>query len=214
MLEPFGPNIGSSEGELWRVHSRIATPSFDESTLALVRNETQKQAAHLRKDWLCKGTTAFEKEIYTLTMKIMRTVSFDFDAHSNINDSRNLHKTQSSGHKLSLLEALIGVVMHLPHILLMPKLLLRYSPWNAAYTAYSELDSYMDELLLQASQELERSSETPRRKGNLLHAILRHSQQNGRQEGGESPGKLSLTNQEIKGNLFIFLLAGKYLYYP
>ncbi|KAI0543521.1 cytochrome P450 [Xylaria curta] len=206
MLEPFGPNIGSSEGDLWKSHSRIATPSFNESTLLSVWNESQQQAHRLKMIWSRNNNTVFEKEIYKSTMETMGAVSFGFQGHSANPETNGLEKT--SGHKISLLGALNGVVMHLPHILLVPKLILRYSPWKAAYTAYKEMDKYMDDLLSQANRDIDHGIELPRGKGSLLEALLRHSRQSTELSSEKLSVRLSLADQEIKGNLFIFLLAG------
>ncbi|TGJ85111.1 hypothetical protein E0Z10_g3634 [Xylaria hypoxylon] len=203
MLEPFGPNIGSTDGDLWKIHSRIASPSFDEYTQKLVWTETQRHTSMLISLWSGNNNFKFEKGVYTLTMDVMGSVSFGQQA-----DQNNEKKTRlPQGHKLSLLGALRGVIMHLPHILLVPKALLRYS-WKDVYTAYIELDQYMDELLVQGMNELSKSLSGTRSKENLLKAILRSSKEN-EEKGSRAIGtKVSLTNEEIKGNLFIFLLAG------
>ncbi|KAI0506891.1 cytochrome P450 [Xylaria bambusicola] len=203
MLEPFGPNIGSTDGDMWKVHSRVASPSFDEYTQKLVWAETQRHTSMLVAIWSANNDFAFEKSVYSLTMDVMGTVSFGQQAAQNDNKEERLPKV----HRLSLLGALRGVIMHLPHILLVPKAVLRFT-WNKAYTAYSELDQYMDELLLQGSRDLSECSAGMRSKQNLLKAILRSSKENEKREPGTVGAKVSLTNQEIKGNLFIFLLAG------
>ncbi|KAI8623345.1 cytochrome P450 [Xylariaceae sp. FL1651] len=203
MLELFGPNIGSADGDLWKVHSRIASPSFDEFTQKLVWTETQRQANHLRSLWSTGRNFKFEEGVYTLTLEVMGTVGFGQQDDNN-EDAKPLAKD----HKLLLLEALRGVIMHLPHILLIPKRLLRYSPWEAAYTAYMEMDQYMNELLLQGKHDINSNMGHMRAREDLLKAILRSSQENSEQQFPPLAGKISLTNEEIKGNLFIFLLAG------
>ena len=209
MLEPFGPNIGSTEGELWKIHSRIASPSFDEYTQKLVWTETRHHTSKLRSLWSANSNFTFEKGVYTLTMDVMGTVSFGRQAEQLDDKGKRLPE----GHQLSLLGALRGVIMHLPHMLLVPKWLLRHT-WQKAYTAYIELDQYMDELLLQGPKDLSTGSYSTRSKQNLLKAILRSSKENEARKPGAMGAKVSLTNQEIKGNLFIFLLAGKYLTIP
>ncbi|KAI0810292.1 cytochrome P450 [Xylaria sp. FL0064] len=202
MLEPFGPNIGSTEGDLWKVHSRIASLSFDEYTQKLVWTETQRHASMLVSSWSSKRDFAFEKGVYTLTMDVMGAVSFGQQAEQNNGKERCLPE----GHTLPLLDALRGVIMHLPHILLIPKVLLRYG-WRKIYTAYEELEQYMDELLLQESRDLGNGFARTRSKENLLKAILRSRKENEKVSSAVG-AKVSLTNEEIKGNLFIFLLAG------
>ncbi|KAI3338270.1 cytochrome P450 [Ustulina deusta] len=203
MLEPFGPNIGSTEGDLWKIHSRIASPSFDEYTQKLVWTETQRHTSLLMSSWSASRGFAFEKGVYTLTMDVMGAVSFGQQSEENNCEEELLPK----GHKLPLLGALRGVIMHLPHILLVPKTLLRYS-WLGVYTAYVELEQYMDELLVQGTKDLSKGSVGSRSKENLLKAILRSSKENEEKLSGAMGAKVSLTNEEIKGNLFIFLLAG------
>ncbi|KAK5631625.1 hypothetical protein RRF57_007339 [Xylaria bambusicola] len=203
MLEPFGPNIGSTDGDLWKVHSRVASPSFDDYTQKLVWTETRRHTSMLVSQWSASHEFAFEKGVYSLTMDVMGTVSFGQQAAQNNDKGGHLPK----GHRLSLLGALRGVIMHLPHILLVPKAVLRCT-WRKVYTAYTELDQYMDELLLQGSTDLGEGSDGIRSKQNLLKAILRSSKENEKRNPGVIGAKVSLTNQEIKGNLFIFLLAG------
>ncbi|KAI0454858.1 cytochrome P450 [Xylaria acuta] len=204
MLEPFGPNIGSTDGDLWKIHSRIASPSFDEYTQKLVWTETQRHTSNLISSWSENKTFRFEHGIYALTMDVMGTVSFGEQANQNNSDE----KVPPKGHKLSLLEALRGVVMNLPQILLLPKIILRYSPWKSVYTAYAELDQYMNELLAQGMIDLGKGMDHTRSQQNLLKAILRSRQENKENEPRAGGRKVSLTNQELKGNLFIFLLAG------
>ncbi|KAI1421891.1 cytochrome P450 [Xylaria sp. FL1777] len=202
MLEPFGPNIGSTEGDLWKIHSRIASPSFDEYTQKLVWTETQRHTSKLISLWSANRDFAFEKGVYALTMDVMGGVSFGQQAKHNGEE-----EVLPEGHKLPLLGALRGVIMHLPHILLVPKTLLRYS-WRNVYTAYTELERYMDELLVQGTRDLSKGSAGTRNKENLLKAILRSSKENEEKVSPVRGAKVSLTNEEIKGNLFIFLLAG------
>ncbi|KAI1309757.1 cytochrome P450 [Xylaria venustula] len=203
MLEPFGPNIGSTEGDLWKIHSRIASPSFDEYTQKLVWTETQRHTSILVSSWSADSACSFEKGVYSLTMDVMGTVSFGQQAELK----NNATKRPAKGHTLPLLGALRGVIMHLPHILLVPKTMLRYS-WQNVYTAYTELDQYMDELLVQGTKDLSKGFSGARSKENLLKAILRSSKENEEKASAPKGTKVSLTNEEIKGNLFIFLLAG------
>ncbi|KAI0474771.1 cytochrome P450 [Xylaria cf. heliscus] len=204
MLEPFGPNIGSTDGDLWKIHSRIASPSFNEYTQMLVWTEAQRHTSNLISMWSEHKAFGFENGVYSLTMDVMATVSFGQQA----DQTKNNEKLPQRGHQISLLEALRGVVMNLPQILLLPKIILRYSPWKSVYTAFIELDQYINELLAQGMDDLGKGMDGTRSQHNLLKAILRSREEN----EGKGPqirgGKTNLTNQELKGNLFIFLLAG------
>jgi hypothetical protein len=205
MLEPYGPNIASTEGDLWKFHSRIASPTFDEYTQKLVWEESTRRTEGLVSLWSKDKDYGWEKGMYSLTMEVMVTVSFGQQPDWNADEAE---KPRSRPHELSFLGALRGVVMHLPQILIIPKALLRRSPWKFAHTSYFELDRHMNELLVQGTKNLDMGLENSRTNENLLKAILRSNRENEEKSPRNLTGKAGLTNQEIKGNLFIFLLAG------
>jgi cytochrome P450 len=207
MLEPFGPNVVSTDGDLWRFHLRITLPPFGEAVQQLVWDETERQTGMMAASWAkSSGAGSLKHNIYTLTVNTMSLAGFGRQADW-VEDS----KAVPQGHSLSLVAAIFGVVMHLPHILLMPKWLLRNSPWKIAHTAYVEFEQYMNELLAEAKAGLQRGvkTESGAARENLLTAVLRSSEEGAKQAVAGPGGRTSLTDEEIKGNVFIFLLAGK-----
>ena len=161
------------------------------------------------------GQSSVKTNIYTLIVNTMSLVGFGKAA-----DWTDAENAVPPGHELSLVGSIWGIVMHLPHILLLPKWALARSPWQAAYRAYVEFDQYMNELLASERKKLQRGgAETG--KDNLVTAVLRSSianhtatrdsleKKNGGSVSGSS-GRTSLTDEEIKGNVLIFLLAGDF----
>jgi cytochrome P450 len=194
MLEPFGPSVVSVDGERWKFHLGITLPPFmQDNVLGMVWDETCRQVNVMATTWVRAGAEASLKQnIYSLTMNTMSLVGF-----GKQNDWTD---GNPEGHALSLVDAIYGVVIHLPHILLLPKWVLKQAV-PKAYLGYVELESYMAELLGQEKTRLQNSSEDKEAaRETLLTAVLRSNKR--KPEGG------TLTDTEIKGNIFMFLLAG------
>ncbi|KAK1772873.1 cytochrome P450 [Phialemonium atrogriseum] len=217
MLEPFGPNVVSVDGNLWRFHLGITLPPLAaDGVHRTVWEETRRQvdmmAAARSRSGAASTDASVKTNIYTLTVNTMSLAAF-----GKASDWVDSQDAVSPGHEMSVVGAIRGVVMHLPHILLLPKWALRRSPWQAAYRAYVEFERYMDELLASERVRLQTDARESSRE-NLLTAVLRAnmansstSQEPTREKGGSiyNPiGRTSLTDEEIKGNVFIFLLAG------
>lgn len=117
-------------------------------------------------------------------------------------------KSVPVGHNMTLVDSVYTVVAYLPHILLLPKWLLKRSPWKRAYQSYVEFDRYLQEFLaIERSRLVEDSNYQGNMMGNLLTAVLK-SNSNHEKAVGLTGEKTALTDNEILGNIFIFLLAG------
>lgn len=214
MLEPFGQNVVSTDGNLWRFHLSITLPPLAaDGVHRTVWDESRRQVGMMTRAW---NAANVKTSIYTLTVNTMCLAGFgrkvaDWAAEGEC--------AVPPGHTLSLVGSILGVVMHLPHILLLPKWALARSPWRAAYRAYVEFEQYMDELLASEKRRLEKGKAVGDRE-NLLTAVLESNMAgssstapfHGEGRGSsiaELVGRTSLTDEEIKGNVFIFLLAGK-----
>ncbi|KAL9082687.1 MAG: hypothetical protein Q9165_008819 [Trypethelium subeluteriae] len=197
MLEPFGANVVSVDGDRWRAHLGITLPPFTaNNVLDLVWDETQRQVDIMAAVWSRSDAgSRLKHNIYSLTMNIMSHVGFGKQSEWN-----NGLDAVPHGHTLSLVDSIYAVIMHLPHILLLPKWVLKQVA-PKAYTGYVELDHYMIEFLGQEKSRLHDGSTAKEgSRETLLTAVLRSNTKN--PEGG------TLTDVEVKGNLFIFLLAG------
>ncbi|KAI0532406.1 cytochrome P450 [Xylaria digitata] len=200
MLEPFGPSVVSVDGDRWRFHLSITLPPFmADNVLGLLWEETRRQVDVMAAKWSGGGVEASLKtNIYSLTMNTMSLVGFGQQT-----DWAEGPDAVPKGHALSLVGAIYGVVMHLPHILLLPKWVLKQVA-TETHLAYVELERYMSELLGQEKARLQKglsngdSGEAARE--TLLTAVLRSNKRN--------PGGGTLTDTEVKGNVFMFLLAG------
>ena len=205
MLEPFGPNVATAEGDLWRFHNRRTAPPFGEANNSLVWTETIRQTRFLIKEWAQSGPKDLTTDIYHMTLNIIAGAGFgeklDWDDHIVV-----------EGHDLSFLQAMSGVVNYMVHILLLPKWLLRISPWRIAASAHMEFERYVRNLITVEKERIrDYGSFQGRSKGNLLTAILQASDDEAKSEGHLARGekKTYFSDDEVLGNAFIFLLAGK-----
>lgn len=142
-------------------------------------------------------------DIYRLGVNVMASAGFGRQI-----DWTDDGKAVPEGHKISLFDSILGIVLYLPYILLLPKWLLGRSPWKIAHTAYTEFDQYMREFMAEEKGKISSGSAYEgKTKGNLLFALLATSvaeQKNSKQRGQRS----SFTNEEVLGNIFIFFMAG------
>ncbi|KAI0547230.1 cytochrome P450 [Xylaria curta] len=221
LLELFGPNVVSSEGDLWRKHIRVTLPPFSEEGVQnLVWSETMRQTSSLATSWLerkgeLRGATSthVKADIYSLTLNVMSLAGFG--QQSEWKSAKGV--TLAPGHTLSLVESLLGVIQYLPQLLLLPLWLLRLlSPWQAAYISYVNFDRYMDTFIAREKSKVKPNIELTGQskyanmaRNNLLTAVLR-SNNSGNMEMAPATYKneVNLTDREIKGNVFVFFFAG------
>ncbi|KAF2764141.1 cytochrome P450 [Teratosphaeria nubilosa] len=204
MIEPFGSNVVSSEGELWRLHYRITAPPFADAVNELVWTETKRQAAPLRTAWASHGVNTLKSDVYTIGVNVMASAGFGRPREWIA------EQTPVDGHELSLLNSIYGVVTFLPLILLLPKILLKFF-CKAAYVAYSEFEQYMREFIAEEKSQLSKQTghgNKPISGCNLLRTMLAT---NAREQGVQTDDKqarMHLTENEVLGNIFMFFMAG------
>lgn len=204
MLEPFGPNVVSTDGELWRSHIRITLPSFGEQVQNVVWEETIRQSDMLCQSWSKLGKIEIKKSIYQLTMNTMSLASFGWRVDWALGSD-----CIPPGHQMSLVDAATKVISQLLLVLLLPRFLLSILPNKTTYVACSEFEKYMDELLARENLALTKGSSMDPRRETLLTALLRSRRDYVEENESHTGCTVSLADQEIKGNIFIFLLAGK-----
>ena len=190
------------------MHIRITLPPFaGDAANQLVWSETRRQTSFLMDSWSQKkGSAALKSEIYLLGVNVMSCAGFgqQFDWTDD-------KKAIPPGHSLTLIDAIFRVIMFLPHILLLPKWLLRRSPWKDGYQAFVEFEGYTREFIQAEKSRIAVNSEYENKmKGNLLTALLKTNA--GEAKGSSAvPGvnRTTLTDEEVTGNMFMFLMAGQ-----
>jgi len=123
-------------------------------------------------------------------------------------------ETIPSGYTMSFLKAIQETVDHMVAILLLPKWLMRLTHLREAALAHGQFDKYLRRIIREDKQEFSENKnyEAKAARGNLLTSVLRASAMEGaagRKAGDDEEGKKrAFTEDEVMGNVSIFLMAG------
>lgn len=205
MLEPFGPNVVTAEGSLWKFHIRHTLPPFGDAVNKLVWREAIRQTEFLSSSWAAQGSGDLKKDVYLLGLNVIACAGFGRQLDWS-DDSKKIPE----GHKMILIESILGVVLNLPQILLLPKWALKHSPWKLAYDAYVDFEKYMREFIQVEKEKLANNSEYEgNMRGNLLTSVLKTNTTTEERSLDSKLDRSVLNDDEVLGNIFMFLMAGK-----
>ncbi|KAH8667580.1 cytochrome P450 [Tricladium varicosporioides] len=201
IIELFGKNVDTVNGEDWQRHRKITAPPFNERNSALVWKESISQSEGMLKSWMTAGeagTVKTSDDTMTLALHVITGAGFGrfFPFHGGVTALTN-------GHTMSFKDSL-SIVLHqflavlftnaIPFSKFLPK---RFSTIRIAVI---EFKRYLLEFVKEERSAIHGDSE----KDNLMSAMLRASD---RRES-KGAGKDTLTDDEIFGNLFVFTFAG------
>ncbi|KAF9263883.1 cytochrome P450 [Marasmius fiardii PR-910] len=191
----FGSNIIASEGEIWKKYRKIASPAFNDRNNKLVWDETVKIMIGLFDSLWLNQEAATVDDCIELTLPIAlfvigvagfgRSISWQDDV------------IIPAGHKLTFKEALSEVSEGVIAKMVLPRWLMGITEKTRKIKlAYEELDKYMLEMI-----NARRTSEKKEERYDLFSSLL---------DANDSPdyGQDPLTERELIGNIFVFLLAG------
>lgn len=221
-IDLFGKNVVSTEGAYWRHHRKITSPPFTEKNNHLVWLESLHQAERMMTEWMGndKGDSGPLKDVAAQAMRLsLHVIS---RAGFGVRLQWPHEETDSlvpEGHTLSYKVALERLLLNIVVVMLTPKFILRNSPLKlhtTANEAYVEWGKYMRELYENKRKEVQ-IGET--REGmDLMGALVKgagitaeslDAQENRDPEkAAASMNKQLLTDEEILGNAFVFILAG------
>ena len=176
----------------------------------LVWEETLKQTKRLAKAWSHGHPRELSMDVNALTLAVISRAGFgkEIDWMSNSEQERDLPK----GHKMSFLKAISDTTSYMVAILVIPGWLLNLTPLRKAHAAHKELDKYLRELIREEGTRIKASAdhESSAARGNLLTAVMRASFNEAKlnNQFSKMERKEAFTEDEVMGNLFIYLLAG------
>ena len=219
MLRIYGSNVVVTEGNEWRNQRKITSPQFNEANNRLVWQETLHQAQSMVDSWFERDAER-SKTIRTLTDDAMRIslhiiskagfgVHLDWPGAKGSDDGEK--SELKDGHTMTYTAALGELLEHIIPVIVTPKWLLKRLPTKTAkiaYESFHEWDRYMWEMFNEKKSRILAGTST--KSMDLMTAMLRAAGVSG--EGDEAKrGKQpqqALTDQEIIGNAFVFILAG------
>ncbi|RPD56051.1 cytochrome P450, partial [Lentinus tigrinus ALCF2SS1-6] len=196
ILTTFGSNILVTEGDIWKRQRKIAAPAFSEKNNRLVWDE----AVHIIEDvfqnvWGDKGEIEVS-HIMDLTVPITLLVIGVAGFGRRI--SWNEDAIAPPGHSMTFKEALQEVSHRLFLKVIFPSWMLRWGPSKFRYFArsYVELEKYLAEMV-----HARRTAEVKEERNDLFSNLLDANEL-------EHDSAAKLSDEELIGNVFLFLVAG------
>lgn len=210
LLEPYGPNVATAEGKTYQFHVRITAAPFSDASGAndLVWSETLKQTRLLLASWAQSSSRELQLDVNGLTLAVISLAGFGKPVQWTSN-SEDQTKNIPKGYKLSFLKAINDTTAYMIAILLLPGWLMTMTPLAKAALAHSQLDKYMREMIRNEKKNISENKdhESSTARGNLLTSLMRASANEATSSKGNGK-KVAFTEDEVMGNLFIYLLAG------
>ncbi|KAI0052106.1 cytochrome P450 [Auriscalpium vulgare] len=193
VLTMFGGNIVASEGAEWKKYRKISAPAFSEKNNKLVWDETVLIMEDLFKNiWHDDTITVDHALDITLPIALFVIGVAGFGRRVSWQDDVAIPE----GHQLTFKEALHEVSTHIALKAFLPDWAFGLKKsWKKAGLAFDELNTYMLEMV-----RARRTAEKKEERYDLFSSLMDASEG----ENGES----ILTDRELTGNIFIFLLAG------
>ena len=216
LLEICGPNVVTTEGKTYRFHVRIVTPPFADGSGAndLVWNETKLQTRRLMSSWDNQSSPPVQADINGLTLAVIAKAGFGQGAAWTAN-SVDGENSIPVGHRISFLEAMTNTMLYIIPVLLLPRWLMYVSPLRKAAVAHKEFEKYVREMIREEKRKMSESIHgTLYGRGYLLNSVLHASADHivvAAKSNGvpmETTKTRAFTEDEVMGNLFLFLLAG------
>lgn len=203
-LNILGPNLISSNGETWAQHRRITTPPFNERNSSLVWRESVRQADGMLRGWLRKaqaGVATISDDTGALTMNVFMAAGFGkrygVEGETPASGGRDEMISYRDALKSVMEDITMAIVSSILADILPPRILPRSILDMKAAVRCIE-DSIHKMIADERAGLCEKSEE----RDNLMSALIKASE---REAIGQSNG---LSDQEIIGNLFIYILAG------
>ncbi|KAK7908714.1 hypothetical protein PG985_016017 [Apiospora marii] len=196
ILDVFGDNLATVDGDQWKKHRKIASSCFNEANNAIVWSESLSQADDMMRYWTARpAVSSIADDLRTLSLHVLSRAgfgkAFKFQAHHE-------KAAVATNYKESLKMVLDNCVLIMA---LGTKFLSK--PWLPArlrrvYQAYVAFQQYLTNLYESEKQHMVESHSTADR--TLMSTLI--------QASAEETESTSLTERELYGNMFLFNFAG------
>ncbi|KAJ4334890.1 putative P450 monooxygenase [Ascochyta clinopodiicola] len=220
-LDIYGKNLVSTEGSDWRMHRKLAAPSFGEKNNELVFKESLHHAKSLLGLWTGPdgqgNETVEDPAIATMSFALFVISSAGFDVrvkwpHEEKTQASSVESDESksmlvgsekpAGHNMSYREAISELLHNIMWTQIIPPKYLHLSPIKVhrkVGAAVTEWGQYMDELYEMKKQQVT-SGDSNNAGMDLFDALIRGS--------GITDGKKNIQKSDLLGNAFVLMLAG------
>ncbi|KAI8620611.1 cytochrome P450 [Chytriomyces sp. MP71] len=226
IVDIYGKNIVSTEGDEWRRHRKVAAPTFSEQNNAYVYESSVQTAQRMFTAWeqtSVSGTNGVKEhrvnvsnDMMEFALSVISSAGFGIDVSWHTEEDKSEFRIKK-GNTLSFKQALETVVNRLPYYIITPRPLF-YLPikyLQDTKRGFVEFESYLDQIIDDA--ESETSTEKPKnviflpvKHGDILilSSIPKLLQMLAQSTFSQKSEESKMTKSELKGNSFVFILAG------
>ena len=216
MLDIFGPNVGTVEGQDWQRHRKITGAVFNEQTYETVWAESLRQANGMLQWWTSQQANPIKttaKDVRTLSLNVLAHVGFrktyPFNGKVENTDTREA---------LSFRQTLCFVLDNALLTMLVPARFLRLPFLPFKWRQVGEaIDSLRHHMMALYNEEASSAAQDPREPANLMRRMTQASKQATHEAHTDvknsrtthlAPKRVGLTTEEIFGNIFVYYFAG------
>ncbi|EJD35640.1 614/534 cytochrome P450 [Auricularia subglabra TFB-10046 SS5] len=195
LLNYFGDNVVGSDGAIWKKHRKPSAPAFRYKNNKLVWDEAAKITLSLfdTPEWCGKDVVRIDHALdVTLPLALAIISISGFGREMRWENDAYI----PTGHTMTFKDALHIVSGNLRVKLLVPEWALPFrANWRLVERSFKELQKYMLEMVT-----ARRTSEVKEERYDLFSGLLDATEKDDARE--------RLTDAELLGNIFVFLLAG------
>ena len=214
VLNIYGQNIVSSEGAQWRHHRKATGFAFTESTNRLVWKETLEQSGDMLHTWITRDEVipSVAPDTMRLSLHVMSRAALGQrmawpKPSLGVGEEASQNTSIAAGHTVHFTDCLIFLLKNILYLMIFPHWILKNSPrktMRETYSAYREFGLYMQEMV-DSKRSTKSSSTTNNSTATDLISQLAKQDSSSTNERHNSS---ALTDSEVIGNLFVFIIAG------
>jgi len=229
ILAVYGHSVLTTEAEEWKKHRRISQPAFSERNIRLVwKAGTDVIEQMIEDSWDSKEEVRIGHALditLQIALMVLSVAAFGKPIYwksSFSSSGKSTPETLSKGHQMPFTQSIYIVSTHLIGALGAPSwALILTKKLRSIRRAFKELQLYMDEMIAERKEEYEQDPESVSKRGDLLANLIAAAAEDdtgegdsGRDANGAKRKGLSLNANELRGNVFIYLIAGHEVYLP
>ncbi|KAI1195909.1 cytochrome P450 [Nemania serpens] len=212
-LGQYGPNVMTTNGDIWARHRRIVTSVIDDRILKSVFDESIRQTSGLLDQTFSSSPRnadlADTRLIFDMVKKVTIHVLFSASMGTNAEWRDEHAEKPESGYMMTQIESLTMVVSNLVGAAIIPTIILTswpsWLPWHSKMEAlgrakvevHKRTKSKLEQERAYISTDKSRASKT----NNIMNKLLQESE-------GQQTSYKSLSEDEMISTLFVLTAAG------
>lgn len=199
VLEIFGRNVVTTEGETWKRHRKIASIGFNEKNNKMVHAETVRYVTSMFEEWDGKQEKSHDVMHYMLKVALCIISSAAFGFQSSWENKEKIEK----GYKMTFFSALEEISTSFIAVSILPRWAFNIPVFGLPRlgTAVHEFDKYFQNAINMRKKEF-LSSDFDNDSGSLFNSLIKATLDDKKDK------ELTLTEDELKGNIYVMMIAG------